>query len=254
MGTGQGGQAPFSRPSSPRVPLWGYTDESNPKDMAQKIAAAADHGIDAFIFDWYYYEDGLFLERGLEKGFFGATNNHRLKFALMWANCDWRDIFPCKLDVPPKLLYPGKLSPEIFDKMTDYVISTYFKHPSYWLINGRPYFSFYDLKTLLENFDSIPAARAALDKFRVKTKAAGFPGLHLNTIISDQPIPSRGQKPAKPYELVKELGFDSITSYNWIGHVGLPKFPATDYQYVFQKYLEYWRRVDKTLGIPIIPM
>jgi hypothetical protein len=26
--------------------------------MAQKIAAAADHGIDAFIFDWYYYDDG----------------------------------------------------------------------------------------------------------------------------------------------------------------------------------------------------
>jgi len=30
----------------------------------QKIDAAADHGIDAFIFDWYYYNDGLFLQRG----------------------------------------------------------------------------------------------------------------------------------------------------------------------------------------------
>src|SRR5271163_3640596 len=42
----------------PKTPLWGYTDESNPGAMAQKIAAAADHGINAFIFDWYYYNDG----------------------------------------------------------------------------------------------------------------------------------------------------------------------------------------------------
>jgi len=47
----------------PNVPLWGYTDESDPKVMEEKIAAAADHGIDAFIFDWYCYDDGPFLDR-----------------------------------------------------------------------------------------------------------------------------------------------------------------------------------------------
>lgn len=40
----------------PKVPLWGYTDEADPVDMAQKIDAAADHGVDTFIFDWYWYE------------------------------------------------------------------------------------------------------------------------------------------------------------------------------------------------------
>ena len=53
----------------PNVPLWGYADESDPKVMAQKIAAAADHGIDAFIFDWYYYNDGPFLDRPIDLGF-----------------------------------------------------------------------------------------------------------------------------------------------------------------------------------------
>ena len=53
----------------PNVPLWGYGDESDPKVMAQKIAAAADHGIDAFIFDWYYYNDGPFLDRPIDLGF-----------------------------------------------------------------------------------------------------------------------------------------------------------------------------------------
>ena len=83
------------------MPLWGYLDESDPKVMAQKIAAAADHGIDAFIFDWYYYDDGPFLDRPIDIGFLQATNNHRLKFAFMWANHDWLEIQPSK-----QLSYP----------------------------------------------------------------------------------------------------------------------------------------------------
>jgi hypothetical protein len=73
----------FPGHQQPKVPLWGYADESDPKVMAQKIAAAADHGINAFIFDWYYYNDGPFLERPMTR--FLGTNNHRLKFAFMWA-------------------------------------------------------------------------------------------------------------------------------------------------------------------------
>ncbi|MBL8991840.1 MAG: glycoside hydrolase family 99-like domain-containing protein, partial [Spirochaetia bacterium] len=46
-------------------PLWGYNDEADPEVMELKINAAADHGIDFFIYDWYYYDDGLYLERGL---------------------------------------------------------------------------------------------------------------------------------------------------------------------------------------------
>lgn len=34
----------------PRVPVWGYEDEADPQVMARKIAAAADHGVDVFIF------------------------------------------------------------------------------------------------------------------------------------------------------------------------------------------------------------
>src|SRR5688500_5782128 len=51
----------FAGHKQPKVPVWGYTDESDPKAMAQKIGAAADYGVDAFIFDWYYYDDGPYL-------------------------------------------------------------------------------------------------------------------------------------------------------------------------------------------------
>jgi hypothetical protein len=45
--------------------------------LARKIDAAAEHGIDAFIFDWNHYDDGPFLDRPLGRGFFGALNNLR---------------------------------------------------------------------------------------------------------------------------------------------------------------------------------
>jgi hypothetical protein len=243
----------FPKHDQPKKPLWGYTDEADPKVMAQKIDAAADHGIDAFIFDWYYYNDGPFLQRGLEKGFLAAPNNRRLKFALMWANHDWLEIQPRKLNVPEKVLYPGRVSPEAFDKMADYVIAKYFKHPSYWLLDGRPYFSVYELSKLLESFGSVSATRAALDHFRDKARAAGLPGLHLNAVIWGTPILPGENRPANMVELVEQLGFDSVTSYVWIHHVTLPQWPATSYDYVQQQYMAYWRKIDETYKVPYYP-
>ena len=46
----------FEGHDQPKVPMWGYTDEKDPKVMEQKIRAASTHGIDVFIFDWYTYE------------------------------------------------------------------------------------------------------------------------------------------------------------------------------------------------------
>jgi hypothetical protein len=81
----------FEGHHQPKVPLWGYTDESDPKEMERKI-------------------DEAFLQ---------ARNNSRVKFALMWANHDWKDIHPYTRDGPKKVLYPGKVAPETFDKVCD---------------------------------------------------------------------------------------------------------------------------------------
>ena len=126
----------------PRVPHWGYEDESDPVVMAKKIDAAADHGLTHFIFDWYHYEDGPFLERALERGLLRAANNHRLKFALMWANHAWCDIHPAKKSWRELLQYPGMVTAGGFDRIGDLVIERYFKHPSYWCVEGKPTFRF----------------------------------------------------------------------------------------------------------------
>ena len=244
----------FAGHEQPKVPLWGYTDESDPRVMEQKIAAAADHGIGVFIYDWYYYNDGLFLERGLEKGFFGATNRNRLKFCLMWADHDYTEIFPFKpkLGKAP-LLYPGKVTPETFDRMTDYIIATYFKHPSHWLIEGRPYFSIYDVGMLIGSFGSVTNTRVALDRFRAKTRAAGFPGLHLNAVVWGAPVLPGESAPADWKKLVPELGFDSLTSYVWAHHGALREFPLSQYVEGRDRYFQHWEKMLRDFSLPYFP-
>jgi len=242
----------FSGHQQPKVPLWGYEDESDPKVMERKIAAAADHGIDVFLFDWYHYNDGPFLDRPLDRGFLGAANCDRLKFALMWANHDWVEIFPARRGVPAKLLYPGVVTPAGFSKICDHVIEKYFSHPSYWKVEGKPYFSFYDLSKLLAGFPSLADARAALDEFRAKTRRAGFPDLHLNAVVWGKTVMPWQETPVDAVRVVRELGFDSVTSYVWIHHAEMPE-EQTDFVKVRDEYFQHWDKMKKDFSEPYYP-
>lgn len=128
----------------------------------------------------------------------------------------------------------------------------YFLHPSYWKIDGKPYFSFYDLTTLLASFGSVTETRTALDQFRAKSRQAGLPGLHLNAVVWGRAILPGEQRPADPAQLVKRLGFDSVTSYVWVHHVPLPHL-QTDYNEVRDKYFEYWSKAERMLDVPYFP-
>jgi hypothetical protein len=245
----------FPGHKQPKVPLWGYTDESDPKVMAQKIDAAAQYGVNAFIFDWYYYNDGSYLAGALDRGFLQATNNSRVKFALMWANHDWFDIQGYNPADKIKLLYPGKVTLATWDKLTDLVIARYFKNPSYWKLDGKPYFSIYEMGLFLESFGSVEGARAALDRFREKARAAGFPGLHINAIAWGQPNLPGGRTPADWPKLCRDLALDSVTSYTWVhyGALNYGTFPTSDYVYGRDVYLKYYDTVLAHYPVPYFP-
>ena len=236
----------------PNVPAWGYTDEAHPADMEQKIDAAADHGIDVFIFDWYMYEDGPFLDRCIDEGFLNAQNCDRIKFGLMWANHDWVDIHPYKKGAEKKILYSGKVSPERFDEICDVVIEKYFKRPNYWKINGRAYFSVYDVQKFVEGFGSPEATKVAMDRMREKAISAGLKGVHWNLVAWGNPILPGEKAPVNTVELIKMLGFDSSTSYVWIHHVSLPE-TQTNYNDVRDAYFNHWDIAKKTYGVPYYP-
>jgi hypothetical protein len=244
----------FEGHNQPKIPLWGYTNESDPEVMEMKINVASKYGIDVFLYDWYYYNNGPFLEKGLENGFLRAEKNNKIRFALMWANHDWIDLFPRNPEIPSaQLFYPGSVTPETFDKMTDYIISNYFSQPSYWKIDECPYFSIYELYRFIESMGGKENAKAALEKFRSKTRKAGFKNLHLNAIVWGVKILPGEKELKNPSELLNYLSFNSTTSYVWIHHVALNKFPETDYEEVQDSYFRYCDQFTKTVKQPYYP-
>jgi hypothetical protein len=222
----------------PKVPLWGYRDESDPQEMARSIGAMADAGIGAIIFDWYRYDDeingGEMIEKALREGFLKAANRDRVKFALMWANHTYIDCHPFAPGVSfgnAPVWRKGEVDRAAFERHTQDAIESYFKQPNYWTIDGRPYFSIYDLEKLLRGLGGLAQTRAALDDFRARVKAAGFPDLHLNVVdqslignalelVRGQPSPD---DPARKIETIAELlaalKVDSSTMYTWAHHL-----------------------------------
>jgi len=222
----------------PNVPLWGETDEADPAAMAQKIDAAADHGVDVFLFDWYRYDDGSFLQRALDEGFLNAPNRHRLRFALMWANHDWVDIHPAKRGVPAHRHFPGKVSSAGWDALVENVVDDYFVRDEYWKPGGKPYFSIYELDTFIESCGGLDGAAAALEKLRSRARKRGRPGVHINAVIWAIPILPGEKGVDDPHAAVTALGIDSVTSYVWIHHVPVdfPTMPYTACQTAYETY------------------
>jgi hypothetical protein len=245
----------FPGHQQPKRPLWGYQDESDPHVFETKISAAAEHGLTHLIFDWYWYEGRPFLHRALENGYWKASNSSQLKFCLMWANHDWLDLHPAKLAFVGKspVIFPGAVTRGVFEAMTDYIVAKYFTHPSYWRIEGCPYFSIYELSRLIEGLGGVQETRAALDSFRQKTRAAGLPDLHLNAIVWGIRIPPAGQPVQNASQILGALGFSSATSYVWVHHVALPEFPVTAYEYAAARASAHWRKSAELYGVPYHP-
>jgi len=202
----------------PRAPQWGYEDDSDPEVMARKVKAASDHGLDAFVFDWYWFEGKPFLARSLDEGFLGMGETE-FRFALMWANHDWSPMHPVSYHQASTgrigRLFRGAVSDAEFDALCRHVIERYFLRPNYWRIDDKPYFSFYNLAALLESFGSVERTRGKLELFRERARNAGLPGLHLNAIEIFTPnIPHEEAVHEWP-QLIHALGFDSVTSYSW---------------------------------------
>lgn len=243
----------FPGHAQPKVPLWGCEDEADPAVMAKKIDAASDHGIDAFIFDWYWYEDGPYLQRALEEGFLKAANNGRMKFSLMWANHDWQDIHPATRSRPYKTLASGAVSRKAFLEACEHMIRTYFHHPSYWRVDGGLYVSIYELMSLVAGLGSIDATREALEQFRSMVREAGLGELHLNAVVWGVQLLPGEKKVTNANEMLELLGFDSVASYVWIHHHRLERFPETSYGDVREKAKQTMEMLTGQYRLPYFP-
>ena len=208
----QKGNPRFEGHYQPKIPLWGYELDNDPKVMEKWIDAAVDHGVNVFIFDWYWYDQGPFLESCLNDGFLKAPNNEKMYFYVMWANHDVRrnywNVHRYKDDT--SILWDAAVDWANFRIIVERVIRQYFKRPNYFKIDGCPVFSIFDPNKFIRSFGSPEEARKALDYFRDETKKAGFPGLHVQMTAGGNP----NENSVKRYE---SLGVNSLTQYNWGG-------------------------------------
>ncbi|NLL16393.1 MAG: hypothetical protein GX264_04280, partial [Clostridiales bacterium] len=158
----------FPEHSWPRRPLWGYVNEANPDVMEMEIACAAKYGVNVFIYDWYWYDDRPFLENCLNDGYLKASNNHLVKFYIMWANHDANNLWNIDLsdDFYKVVTWKGEVSFDSFKTIVRRLIERYFTHPSYYKIDGSPVFMIYDLKNFLSGLGGSEGAKRAIEYFR----------------------------------------------------------------------------------------
>lgn len=247
----------FEGHRQPRVPLQGQFDEATATAAAQQIDLARQYGVDGFLVDYYWYDDGPYLQAGLDEGLLVADNRQDIEFALMWANHELVDIFPHRGPsvAGPRRLKSGAIGRSAFEEMARHVIQAYFGQANYLKVDGRPWFSIYELGNLISGLGGVAEAASALAWFEAETRAAGFPGLHLDAVIWGIGVLPQAIALDDPERLVGELGFRSATSYVWVHHADMDAFdfPVAQIEPLreaaFAEYEDYADRLD----VPFYP-
>jgi hypothetical protein len=250
------GDSRFDGHYQPKRPLWGYRSDSDPKAVEKKIEAAVDHGINVFIYDWYWYDGQPYLEDAINKGFLGARNNDKMSFYIMWANHDVYSNFwnPHRYKTD-SLVWTGVVDQPNYEVIVKRVINQYFKRPNYFKINGEPVFSIFDFPNLVKSFNGLDGAKNALDYFRKETVKAGFPGIHFQLIgwgdwdtLSPRLCDEQYMENLTINEVISKLGISSVTAYNWGG-----ARPQEDYVAWGAQAMQVQNNWDKTLDVPYFP-
>ena len=241
-----------------RKPLWGCCDEADPKVMEMQINEAVKHGVNVFIYDWYWYDRRPFLEQCLDEGFLGAPNNEQMKFYIMWANHDAGYTWDTRLS---DLLWRGQ-DPNVwlgsvdrveFEIVAHRLIEKYFSRPNYYRINGKPLFMIYDVDNLVKGLGGIEATRDALEWFRAECVKAGHPGLELQLTGWGERMNNMsgvdGNKFLSTKEVVPALGFDSVTNYQFVHFCYMNR----DYADILPEVYAEWERMDRDYTVPYYP-
>ncbi|WP_157741018.1 glycoside hydrolase family 99-like domain-containing protein [Jiangella sp. DSM 45060] len=243
----------------PRVPLLGHRDESDPAVMESEVRLASEHGIDGFLFDFYWYDDGPYLQDALDRGFLGrAPGGPPFRFALMWANHDLVDVYPLPAPTSrtrPRLLRPGAVGRDAFDAMADHLVAAYFTRPDYYTVAGRPFFSVYELGTFVAAMGGADAAADALRSLDDKARRAGLPGVHLDVVVWGTGVLPNHVTIDRPMEILRALPVASTSSYTWMHHVDLAAhpFPVGDWDRVREEAFGHYRAYPGELAVPFLP-
>jgi len=240
-----------------RTPLWGYINEADPSVMEMEIDQATSHGVNVFIFDWYWLDGRPWMETTLTEGFLKARNRDKMQFYLMWANHNVGNDWDTRISgyQEGNIIYRGGVDREEFEKICRRNIELFFKQPNYYKIDGKPVFMIYEVNTFIEGIGGVEAARDALAWFRKEVKKAGFTDLELQFTMWDSQFNYSGVDEAKvkagrPREdFIRGLGFNSMSHYQFCHFIWMDD----DYQNILNRAYEEWDKLDAEFTIPYYP-
>ncbi len=246
-------QAKYPGHTWPRRPLWGYQNEADPYVMQMQIDAALDHGVNVFIYDWYWYDRRPFLENCLNDGFLQAKNSKDMRFYLMWANHDAMQLWDKRNSHDGKtVVWQGSQDEGEFKRLAKRLIEKYFTLPNYYTIDEKPVFMIYDVPNFVKGLGGIEQAKKALAWFREQAVLAGLPGIHLQfamwseTTTNISGVDGGKDLPAKAFG---SLGFDSATHYQFVHFtdVGRP------YPDILADVQREWAKLEAEFDFPYFP-
>jgi hypothetical protein len=234
----------FPGHQQPLRPTWGHFDESDPQWSAREIDLAADHGIDVFLFDWYWYSGVKNMEEALERGFLLAANRDRMKFALMWANHHRRDQFCPDFGKERTIWLPSRHSPRDLERVLDYCVEHYFRQPNYWRVEGRLFFSIFQATNFVEQLGGPSETRKLLERIDDRLHQAGLPPMHWNGMVADP----------KSAAILKEAGFASTSRYNVITTGKVRPDLTEQYEEIMQAHREHWQKMAAEAPLVNLPV
>ena len=224
----------------PRKPLWGFVNEANPDIMEMQINAALRHGVNVFIYDWYWYDNRPFLEDCLNDGFLSAPNNMQMCFYLMWANHDVNNLWDKRNSdrLNDTLIWEAAVDRTRFEIICHRIIELYFIKPNYYKINGKPVFMIYDLENLIKGLGGHDQVYDAFAWFNHQCKEAGLEGVHIQLCI-------RKDIDAKFF---RSLGFESSTNYQYVHMTDIDR----PYDVILEDIKKIWEN-HALSGLPYFP-
>lgn len=214
-----------------------YYLDNDPGILIDQIKEAKQHGIDGFIFCFYWDQEVIYLNQALE--FFLETNID-FEFALMWANRRPHDQLP----IPARTVHGDYYQPasERIVKTSEDDCSLMMKHlqaifsdPRYIKISGKPLFIIFTM----------------MDFFRSFGEWIQFPSGFLKKLFPNTHLVAIAHCAESWIEDAMQLGVDALSSYvllpDWRGQM------IQSFERQAWRACCYWSYIAKVAQCPYYP-
>jgi len=180
------------RPVDYLEPLLGYYDEARPEVADWHIYWAVTHGIQFFVFDWYWNQGMDFLNDALDKGFLQSRFKDKMKFCIDWCSEGHGIAYKMEDMSTPSMLGFMKV-----------LCDRYFIHDNYLRVDGKPVVFLHTPTKLINTQGGWEGCRKVLDEMRALARSYGHKGVYFVAVLSNTPYLHDFQKG----------GFDATAPY-----------------------------------------